>query len=143
MLSLLRREPKPEVMIRQGADLAEPARCSRQQNIKVSEDCSAAFAALARAQGLRAIMKLAKRRKMIKTNPMIEVEPIRYKVQGYKDWSDAEIAMFEVCYRLGTRERLALELLLCAAPRRSDLVKLGPRNLRGGRLVYKQKKDGR
>jgi len=31
---------------------------------------------------LRAIMKLAKRRKMIKTNPMIEIEPIRYKAKG-------------------------------------------------------------
>ncbi len=37
---------------------------------------------------LRAIMKLAKKRKMITVNPMTEVEPIRYKVKGYKDWSD-------------------------------------------------------
>ena len=91
---------------------------------------------------LRAIMKLAKRRKMIKVNPMIEVEPIRYKVKGYKDWSDSEIALFAEHYPPGTRERLALELLLCAAPRRSDVVKLGPQNVRGGRLVYKQKKTG-
>jgi len=91
---------------------------------------------------LRAIMKLAKKRKMIKVNLMTEVEPIRYKVKGYKDWSDSEIAIFTECYPLGTRERLAFELLLCAAPRRSDVVRLGPPNLRGGRLVYKQKKTG-
>jgi site-specific recombinase XerD len=91
---------------------------------------------------LQAIMKLAKRRKMIKVNPMTEVEPIRYKVKGYKDWSDSEIAMFTDFYPLGTRERLALELLVCAAPRRSDLVKLGPRHVLGNRLVYKQKKTG-
>jgi hypothetical protein len=34
---------------------------------------------------LRAIMKLAKKRKMIAVNPMTEVEPIRYKVKGFKD----------------------------------------------------------
>jgi site-specific recombinase XerD len=91
---------------------------------------------------LRAIMKLAKKRKMIKVNPMIDVEPIRYKVKGYKNWSDAEITTFSDYYPLGTRERLALELFLCAGPRRSDAVKLGPRHVRSGRLVYKQKKTG-
>ena len=51
MLSILRRKPKVPVMIEQGADLpsAEPARRNRQQNIKVSEDCALAFAALAEA----------------------------------------------------------------------------------------------
>jgi hypothetical protein len=54
MLSILRRKPKPIAMIEQGADLpsAEPARRNRQQNIKVSEDCAIAFAALADAHGL-------------------------------------------------------------------------------------------
>ena len=45
-------------------------------------------------------------------------------------------------YPVGIRERLALELLVCAAPRRSDLVQLGPRHVLGNRLVYKQKKTG-
>ncbi len=91
---------------------------------------------------LRAVMKLAKKRKMIKVNPMTEVDPIRYKVKGFKDWSDAEIKLFTDCYAMGTRERLALELLLCAAPRRSDVIRLGPQHVSGGRLVYKQKKTG-
>ena len=85
-------------------------------------------------------MKLAKKRKMIKVNPMIEVEPIRYKVKGFKDWSDEEIKLFTDHYAIGTRERLALELLLCAAPRRSDAVRLKLINVSGGRLIYRQKK---
>ncbi|MEJ2118468.1 MAG: hypothetical protein P8Y36_11485, partial [Alphaproteobacteria bacterium] len=91
---------------------------------------------------LRTIMKLATKRKMIKSNPMTEVEPIRYKVKGFKDWSDAEIKLFTDGYPLGTRERLALELLLCAAPRRSDAILIGPQHLSGGRLIYRQKKTG-
>ena len=82
---------------------------------------------------LRAIMKLAKQRKMIQANPMMEVEPIRYKVKGFKDWSDEEIKLFGDHY-------LALELMLCAAPRRSDVVRLKQANVSGGRLVYRQKK---
>ena len=52
MLSLLKRKPKPPVVI-MPPQAAEPAvRRNRQQNIKVSEDCSVAFAALAEAYGL-------------------------------------------------------------------------------------------
>ncbi len=91
---------------------------------------------------LRAIMKLAKKRKMIRVNPMTEIEPLRYKVKGFKDWSDSEIQLFTDRYPVGTRERLAFELLLCAAPRRSDVIQLGPNNIRTGRLVYRQKKTG-
>jgi hypothetical protein len=43
-------------------------------------------------------MKLAKKRKMIAVNPINEVEPIRYKVKGFKDWSDAEFEQFIDCY---------------------------------------------
>ena len=47
MLSIWRRKPEPVAVIEQEAP--EPVRRRSQQNIKVSEDCSAAFAALAKA----------------------------------------------------------------------------------------------
>jgi hypothetical protein len=50
MLSLLKRKSKPTVVIE--PESAEPIRRTHQQNIKVSEDCSAAFAALAEVQGI-------------------------------------------------------------------------------------------
>lgn len=61
-------------------------------------------------------------------------------MKGFKDWSDDEIGLFADYYPVGTRERLALELLLCAAPRRSDVVRLKRVNVSGGRLIYRQKK---
>jgi integrase len=61
-------------------------------------------------------------------------------VKGFKDWSDDEIRLFADHYPMGTRERLALELLLCAAPRRSDVVRLKRTNVSVGRLIYRQKK---
>ncbi len=91
---------------------------------------------------LKAIMKLAKKRKMIRQNPMIEIEPVRYKVKGFTDWSDAEIEQFSRFYPVGTRERLALEIILGAAPRRGDVVRLGPEHVISGRLCYRQKKTG-
>jgi hypothetical protein len=47
MLSIWRRKPEPAVEVEQEAP--ELVRRRSQQNIKVSEDCSAAFAALAKA----------------------------------------------------------------------------------------------
>ncbi len=52
MLSLLKRKPKPSVVIMPPQSAEPPLRRDRQQNIKVSEDCSLAFAALAEAYGL-------------------------------------------------------------------------------------------
>jgi len=50
MLSIWRRKPETAAAIEQGPP--EPVQRNRQQNIKVSEDCSQAFAALARALGV-------------------------------------------------------------------------------------------
>jgi hypothetical protein len=50
MLSFLKRKPEPLAQI-EPQQPAAPVRRARQQNIKVSEDCAAAFAAIAEAQG--------------------------------------------------------------------------------------------
>ncbi|MBC8049449.1 MAG: tyrosine-type recombinase/integrase [Chitinophagales bacterium] len=91
---------------------------------------------------LKAIMKLAKKRRLISHNPMNEIEPIKYKVKGFTDWSDADISQFASLYAIGARERLALELLVCAGPRRSDVIRLGPQHVIDGRLRYRQRKTG-
>ena len=50
MLSIWRRKPQPVAEVEHEA--SEPVRRRSQQNIKVSEDCSATFDALAKAQGI-------------------------------------------------------------------------------------------
>jgi hypothetical protein len=51
MLSFLKRNPEPAAAQIEPPQPAAPARRARQQNIKVSGDCAAAFAAIATAQG--------------------------------------------------------------------------------------------
>lgn len=51
------------------------------------------------------------------------------KSDGYRTWTEDEIAAFEAAYPLGTKQRLALALLLATAARRADVVKLGRQNL--------------
>ena len=49
MLSFLKRKPETPVQIE--PHVGAPIRRQRQQNIKVSDDCAAHFAAIAEAQG--------------------------------------------------------------------------------------------
>jgi hypothetical protein len=49
VLSFLKRKPEAPVQIEQRS--MPPVRRARQQNIKVSDDCAATFAAIADAQG--------------------------------------------------------------------------------------------
>jgi hypothetical protein len=54
MLSFLKRKPEPTPEAQAQIEtpcLAPPIRRARQQNIKVSDDCAATFAAIAEAQG--------------------------------------------------------------------------------------------
>jgi integrase len=55
-------------------------------------------------------------------------------------WSEAEIAQFRARHGVGSTPRLALELLLNTAQRRSDVVRLGPQHLRDEFLYVRQKK---
>ena len=64
------------------------------------------------------------------------------KSDGFPTWEDDEIERFETAYPLGTKERMALALLLNFAARCSDVVQIGPGNVRGDELTYVQKKTG-
>jgi integrase len=74
------------------------------------------------------------------TDPTTGVKRRAYEVQGYRQWTEDEIAAYERRWPSGTKQRLALALLLCTGQRRSDVVRLGPLNVRGGKLHFQQVK---
>jgi integrase len=76
-------------------------------------------------------------------NPAFGVKRLRHRQAGFATWAELDIASFRDHYRLGTRERLVLELALGTAQRRGDLVRLGWRHVvNGGAIVVKQNKTG-
>ena len=77
---------------------------------------------------------------MIDVNPAATVKAPKTKTKGFHTWTEAEIAQFEAHHALGTRERLAMTLLLYTGQRRSDVVRLGRQHIRDGRLSLVQKK---
>jgi integrase len=51
-----------------------------------------------------------------------------------------QIAQYRARHVIGTRQRLALELLLNIGPRRGDMVRLGRQHLRDGELSFRTQK---
>jgi integrase len=91
---------------------------------------------------LRVLLDVAVKLKMRRENPArsIKLDPI--KTAGYHSWTEAELRQFEIRHPVGTKARLALDLLLYTAERRKDVVALGPPHMRNGRFGYTASKNG-
>jgi hypothetical protein len=63
--------------------------------------------------------------KMMKNDPLAGVNLVKMKTTGHHPWEFAECLQFEKHHALGTRARLAYELLLQAGQSRCDVVRLG------------------
>ena len=85
----------------------------------------------------------AKRLDWITRNPAEEAERVKVpKTPGYHSWTEAEIAQFQAHHALGTRARLALEIMLWTGQRRGDARLLGSDHVKDGRINYRQGKTG-
>ncbi|RXR27716.1 hypothetical protein EQG66_11550 [Sphingobium fluviale] len=90
---------------------------------------------------LNQLMKHAILLGLRETNPVNATEAIRVDSEGYHCWSEDEIARFDTRWALGTRERLAKELLLYTALRRSDIVRIGRQNRQDNLLILRHSKN--
>ena len=75
-------------------------------------------------------------------NPVSTVRGIKSKSQGFKTWSDDDIAKFEAAAPVGSKARLAFSLLLYTGQRRSDVVRMGRQHIKDGVLTIRQQKTG-
>lgn len=76
-------------------------------------------------------------------NPTKAVKALAVEGGGFKTWQEDQIAVFEAHYPLGTRERLAFDLALYTAQRRSDVRLMGPQHIEAGKIRVKQLKTGK
>lgn len=75
-------------------------------------------------------------------NPAKAVRSIKAKGDGFHEWTEAEIAQFKERHKLGTKARVALEVLLCTAQRRSDAATMGECPEKRGYVRVRQLKTG-
>lgn len=91
---------------------------------------------------LRAVMKFACDRGLLKSDPTSGVRMLRYRSEGFHSWTEPEIAAFEAKWQVGTRERLAFDLLLYTAQRSGDVRIMTRQQVQEGRVYVRQEKTG-
>src|SRR5262249_28339216 len=92
---------------------------------------------------LRSLVQYAINTGVREDDPTAGVRVKMPKSDGYRTWTEEDIARFEAAYPIGTKPRLALALLLGTAARRADVVRLGRGNIRGGLVHMTQQKTGK
>lgn len=103
------------------------------------------FGGSASAERLREMLmrlfKLAMKLEWIDANPVTLSEPIRHDGDGFQPWEEADIAAYQKRWPLGTRARLAMELMLWTGARRGDAHLMPPPV--DGRFRWRAAKTGK
>jgi integrase len=79
--------------------------------------------------------------KLVASNPTLGVKLLKGKNKdGFHTWTDEEIVRFETRWPIGTRERLALDLLLYTGLSRGDVVRLGRQHVSNSVITFHMEK---
>lgn len=91
----------------------------------------------------RKLFAFAKERGFVKSNPGAETSLVKLPNRGFgfHAWTEEEVLAYETRWPIGTRERLAIDLLMYTGVRRSDVVRLGRQHVRNGAITIKTEKS--
>lgn len=96
---------------------------------------------------LRRLFAFARKLQWISTNPVDDSQPIKVppaeKSLGFHTWTDDEIEQYRSRWPLGTKQRLAMELILWTDQRKVDAIHLGRQHIKAGKFVIRQQKTAK
>jgi integrase len=79
---------------------------------------------------IKMLMRFAIDENIRADDPTFGVKKIRLaSSDGFHSWSEDEVAAYEARHPVGTKARLALDLLLYTAQRRADVARMGPQHV--------------
>ena len=78
---------------------------------------------------------------MLPSDPLIGIKLTKVKSKPHRRWAPADIEQYKMRHPLGTKPRLAFDLLRFTTGRREDAPRLGPRNVQGDRIRFIQAKN--
>lgn len=91
---------------------------------------------------LRRLFAYAKKLKMRSDNPVEDTETIKVaageRSKGFHTWTEPEIAQFYERHPVGTKARLAMDLMLWTGQRRGDMIRFGSDKLVDGGIQFSQ-----
>jgi integrase len=91
---------------------------------------------------MRGLFRWALDARLVKTDPSAGVKnPKRQKGDGFRPWTEENVAAYERHWPLGTRQRVWLDVLLYTGLRRGDAVRLGRQHVRDGVAQLKTEKS--
>ncbi len=73
-------------------------------------------------------------------NPCVGVEPRRDRIKGLHTWTMDQVERYRARHTVGTKARLALDLMLFTGLRISDAMLVGPQHIRDGILHVRTQK---
>ena len=91
---------------------------------------------------LRVLFQWALSREHVEVDPTVGVKVERLRGDGFHAWTAGELAAFEERWPIGTRERLAYDLMLWTGLRRGDAALVGPSHVKDGIITLKTEKTG-
>jgi len=92
---------------------------------------------------MRGLFQWAIEAGLIEADPTTGVKSPRPKTDGHHVWTQEECDAFEARWPVGTRERLAYDVLLYTGFRRGDAAALGRQHVRNGVITLRTQKTGK
>lgn len=92
-------------------------------------------------KALKPVFEHLRRLGFIRKNPFVGIELDKPKVNGFAVADAEDIAAFQKQWPVGSRNRLIFDLGLFSGAARTDLAKLGRKNIKGDLLVYVRQKS--
>lgn len=93
------------------------------------------------------LFDFAKKIGMVHRNPASDAQRVKVapgqRSKGYYAWTEDDIAAYRAHHRIGTKPRLAMELMLWTDQRRIDSIHLGRQHITNGGFNITQTKTGR
>lgn len=96
--------------------------------------------ALSFLKAMRGLFRWAAKMEHVPVDPTAAIKAAEPKSAGFHTWTDAEVERFEARWPLGTRERVALAVLLYTGLRRGDATRLGPAMVQDGIISMRTEK---
>jgi integrase len=93
-----------------------------------------------RLKAMRQVFKWAIKQDIVVADPTRDVGYFHNGSAGFHTWSAEEVARFQEHFPIGTKARLAFDLLLFTGQRRSDVIRFGQQHIRNGLITFVQHK---
>lgn len=90
---------------------------------------------------MRGLFRWAVDAEHVKEDPTRDVKVSKPKTEGHHTWTDEECDQYEAKWALGTRERLAFDIMLYTGFRRGDASRFGRQHVRNG-LIHMTTEKG-